>query len=123
MLFGASGLAAPVPGYFTHVWQTDEGLPANGISALVQTRDGYLWVGTYGGLARFDGVRFVVFNNNNTPQMYSRRVTSLFEDSTGTLWIGFETGGMVPGRGVSNGADFPGLEWSQDCGDRSGCGW
>ena len=95
VLFGASGLAAPVPGYFTHVWQTDEGLPANGISALVQTRDGYLWVGTYGGLARFDGVRFVVFNNNNTPQMYSRRVTSLFEDSTGILWIGFETGGMT----------------------------
>ena len=63
-------------------------MPQNGVSAIVQTRDGYLWIGTYGGLARFDGVRFAVFDNNNTPAMFSSRVTSLFEDSTGTLWIG-----------------------------------
>jgi signal transduction histidine kinase/ligand-binding sensor domain-containing protein len=78
-----------------HVWQTDDGLPQNGVSAIVQTRDGYLWVGTYGGLARFDGVRFAVFDDNNTPGMFSSRVTSLFEDSKGVLWIGYETGELV----------------------------
>jgi signal transduction histidine kinase/ligand-binding sensor domain-containing protein len=95
LLFSCGVLLAAAPNYFTRMWQTDDGLPQNGVSAILQTRDGYLWIGTYGGLARFDGVRFVVFNNSNTPQMYSRRVTSLFEDGAGTLWIGFETGGMT----------------------------
>jgi signal transduction histidine kinase/ligand-binding sensor domain-containing protein len=78
-----------------HVWQADDGLPQNGVTAIVQTRDGYLWIGTYGGLARFDGVRFAVFDNNNTPEMFSSRVTSLFEDSSGVLWIGYETGQLL----------------------------
>ena len=78
-----------------HVWQADDGLPQNGVSAIVQTRDGYLWIGTYGGLARFDGARFVVFDNNNTPAMFSNQITSLFEDSSGVLWIGYETGELV----------------------------
>ncbi len=59
---------------------------------MVQTRDGYLWVGTYNGLARFDGVRFTVFDENNTPELRSSRITSLFEAADGTLWIGTESG-------------------------------
>jgi len=61
----------------------------------VQTRDGYLWVGTYCGLARFDGVRFTVFNDNNTPALHSSRITSLFEAADGTLWIGTEGGDVA----------------------------
>ncbi len=91
-----------------HVWQTDDGMPQNGVSAIVQTRDGYLWIGTYGGLARFDGVRFAVFNNNNTPAMLSSRVTSLFEDSAGTLWIGYEAGELVRYKaGIFRNVDIP----------------
>jgi ligand-binding sensor domain-containing protein len=56
----------------------------------VQTHDGYLWIGTYSGLARFDGVRFVVFDENNAPELHDSRITSLFESSDGTLWIGHE---------------------------------
>src|ERR1051325_8621658 len=53
--------------YLVHVWQTDKGLPQNWVSSIAQTPDGYLWVGPrYGGLARFDGVRFVAFNQQNT---------------------------------------------------------
>jgi signal transduction histidine kinase/ligand-binding sensor domain-containing protein len=70
----------------------EEGLPQNTITAVVQTRDGYLWIGTYSGLARFDGLRFAVFNDNNAPGLASSRVTSLFEDDDGTLWIGHEGG-------------------------------
>jgi signal transduction histidine kinase/ligand-binding sensor domain-containing protein len=77
------------------VWQTDEGLPQSGVNAIVQTRDGYLWIGTHSGLARFDGVRFAVFDTRNTPVMLSSRVTSLFEDDSGELWIGYETGGLT----------------------------
>jgi ligand-binding sensor domain-containing protein len=77
------------------VWQTDDGLPQNGVNAIVQTRDGYLWIGTHSGLARFDGVRFAIFDTKNTPAMLSSRVTSLFEDDSGDLWIGYETGGLT----------------------------
>ena len=65
------------------------------MTAVVQTHDGYLWVGTYSGLARFDGVRFTVFDENNTPEMRSSRVTSLFEAPDGTLWIGDESGHLT----------------------------
>src|SRR5690242_301489 len=50
---------------------TENGLPQNTITAVVQTQDGYLWVGTYSGLARFDGLRFTVFDENNTPGLAS----------------------------------------------------
>jgi hypothetical protein len=60
-----SATAAPI--YFTRTWQVEQGLPQNKVTAVVQTRDGYLWIGTYNGLARFDGVRFTVFYDNNTP--------------------------------------------------------
>ena len=48
------------PNYFIGAWQTEDGLPQNSVTAVVQTRDGYLWLGTYSGLARFDGARFTV---------------------------------------------------------------
>jgi signal transduction histidine kinase/ligand-binding sensor domain-containing protein len=67
-------------------------LPQSTVTAVVQTRDGYLWAATYSGLARFDGVRFTVFDGSNTPEMRSSRVTSLFEADDGTLWIGHEGG-------------------------------
>jgi ligand-binding sensor domain-containing protein/signal transduction histidine kinase len=87
--------AEAAPQYFTHLWRTEDGLPQNAITAIVQTRDGYLWLGTYSGLVRFDGVRFVLFDNNSTPEMQSSRVTSLYEDRQGDLWIGHETGELT----------------------------
>lgn len=86
---------AGVPNYYLHLWQTEDGLPQNAVTAIVQTRDGYVWVGTYSGLARFDGVHFTRFDSGNTPEMRSSRVTSLFEDSEGALWIGHETGDVT----------------------------
>lgn len=80
------------PAYFTRIWQVEQGLPQNKVTAVVQTHDGYLWVGTYNGLARFDGVHFTVFDDNNTPELRSSRITSLFESGDGTLWIGAESG-------------------------------
>ena len=80
------------PNYFTRTWQVEQGLPQNKVTAVVQTRDGYLWVGTYNGLARFDGVRFTVFDEKNARELHSRRITSLFEATDGTLWIGTESG-------------------------------
>ena len=76
------------------VWTTAEDLPQNSVTALVQTRDGYVWLGTYGGLGRFDGVRFTVFDTGNTPQLRSNGILALLEDGQGALWIGTNGGGL-----------------------------
>ncbi|MCW5557917.1 MAG: ATP-binding protein, partial [Verrucomicrobiae bacterium] len=88
-------LFAAAPEYRVDVWQTDDGLPQNTVTAIVQTRDGYLWVGTQGGLARFDGARFVVFDTHTMPALPSDRIVQLMEDASGTLWVGTELGGVA----------------------------
>ena len=84
-----------LPNYFVRSWKTDNGLPDNAVTAVVQTHDGYLWLGTYGGLVRFDGSRFVVFNSANEPELQSDRITGLYEDAKGVLWIGHERGDLT----------------------------
>jgi ligand-binding sensor domain-containing protein/signal transduction histidine kinase len=74
------------------VWQTSEGLPQNGVNALVQTSDGFLWVGTSSGLARFDGMRFRTFGLADG--LGSVQIVSLHEDAHGVLWIGTVGGGV-----------------------------
>ena len=69
--------------------------PDDSVLALTQTRDGYLWVGTLFGLARFDGVRFTVFDESNTPKLPSIKIVRLFEDSHGNLWVGTSTAGAA----------------------------
>jgi PAS domain S-box-containing protein len=81
--------------YVHQMWQTEDGLPHDSIDAIVQTHDGYIWIGTGGGLARFDGVNFTVFDKRNTPEIKSDEITALFEDSQGNLWIGTGGGGLV----------------------------
>ena len=80
-------------------WLTRDGLPQNSVNAIVQTRDGYLWLGTSGGLARFDGVRFTTFNRANTPGLGDSRITALAETADGSLWIGTAAGGLVRLKG------------------------
>lgn len=81
--------------YSLRVWQTADGLPDNFIQSIVQTREGYLWLGTLEGLVRFDGVKFTVFDTRNTPQLRSSSVVALCEQRDGTLWIGTGGGGIT----------------------------
>lgn len=67
----------------------------NTVMAITQTQDGYLWVGTEAGLARFDGVRFEIFNHENTPLFSSNLITSLLVDHQGTLWIASWGAGVI----------------------------
>ena len=90
----APDLADPQP-YRIEGWQVDEGLPQSSVTSIVQTHDGYLWLGTFDGLVRFDGVQFKVFNPNNTPGLPSRRIVAVYEDHQGTLWVVTEEGGLV----------------------------
>src|ERR1043165_4070666 len=78
-------------------WTTEDGLPQSHISCLKQTRDGYLWIGTHFGLARFDGLRFTSFNESTTPEILNESVDALAEDAEGTLWIG-TAGGLLSYR-------------------------
>ena len=84
--------------YHVDHWTTDNGLPQNTIRAIVQTRDGYLWLTTFDGLARFDGVHFTVFDKRNTPAITNNRFTALYEDRDGTLWAGADEGEVVAYR-------------------------
>ena len=60
--------------FVTKAWSTSDGLPHMSVTALAQTRDGYIWVGTLAGLARFDGVSFKVFTPQNCPELPKSRI-------------------------------------------------
>ena len=83
----AAQTVAPSTDYVRENWTVADGLPINTINAIIQTRDGYLWLGTNDGVVRFDGVRFTVYNAGNTPQLPSNRIVSLYQDRAGALWV------------------------------------
>ena len=78
--------------YLTEVWDTDRGLPSSSGLALAQTADGYLWVATFEGLARFDGVKFDTVSHGTNPEFPGKAVTSLLVDRLGRLWAGSDQG-------------------------------
>lgn len=119
--------------YQVDVWQREDGLPQNSVTTIKQTADGYLWLGTQDGLVRFDGIRFHLFDQNNTPAIKNSRIVQLFEDRQNSLWIGTEQGGIVrfrageftsyamPSRGTTHNyarvfcSDAEGLFWLVSC--------
>ncbi|HVE56233.1 MAG TPA: two-component regulator propeller domain-containing protein [Pyrinomonadaceae bacterium] len=80
-------------------WTADDGLPQNSVYGIVQTKDGYLWLATVDGLARFDGARFTVFNKSNSAGIVNNRFLNLFESADGDLWAGTEESGAVRYQG------------------------
>ena len=96
--FAVTTLLRPGSPYTIDVWDTEDGLPQHSVIAMLQTRDGYLWLGTLNGLARFDGRRFTVFDAGNTPGLKSSRIVRLFEDSQTNLWVGTENAGLILAR-------------------------
>jgi ligand-binding sensor domain-containing protein/signal transduction histidine kinase len=95
---GAAALdaAGPEERFSVDAWGTEQGLlPQSSVLAMVQTRDGYLWLGTLNGLVRFDGLHFAVFDESNTPRLESVRIVRVFEDSRSNLWIGTQSAGAA----------------------------
>lgn len=76
----------PTGEYLITKWETEDGLPENSATAMVQTPDGYLWFGTFNGLVRFDGVKFTVFNPANSPGLPDPGIVNLHLDRRGRLW-------------------------------------
>jgi signal transduction histidine kinase/ligand-binding sensor domain-containing protein/DNA-binding response OmpR family regulator len=83
------------PTYVHEQWTVRDGLPVNSVNALLQSRSGYLWIGTFDGLVRFDGVRMQVFNASNSPGLESNRVLALRETADGALWLWTELGTLI----------------------------
>jgi len=81
------------------VWTSSNGLPHDSVRAIAQTADGYLWIATNNGLARFDGVSFTAFNGSNTPLLSDSRITFLLAAPDGSLWIGSGYSGLLRYRG------------------------
>jgi ligand-binding sensor domain-containing protein len=105
-VWSAGSASAQMPPRFDS-WTTDNGLPQNSVNDILQTRDGYLWLATHGGLVRFDGVRFVTFDRS-TDGIRSQRIKTLHEDRHGVLWAGTEDGMLLQyrdGRFRTYGAD------------------
>ena len=80
--------------YVLDVWSIENGLPHNTVDAIYQTRDGYIWVGTFGGLALFDGVHFTTYDKGNTEGIKHNHISAFCEDADGNLWIGTNGGGL-----------------------------
>ncbi|HEU4629014.1 MAG TPA: two-component regulator propeller domain-containing protein [Gemmatimonadaceae bacterium] len=76
-------------------WNTEQGLPANNVLGIAQTRDGYLWLASYQGLVRFDGVTFRTFTESDIPGLDRASFWAVAADPAGTLWAASESGGMV----------------------------
>ena len=91
------GLSAgpATPGWLNRAWQVDDGLPDNQVNGVVQTPDGYLWVGTLTGLARFDGTRFQEFPLRQVADIPSPLVRNMMMDHTGRLWLLMDRGFLV----------------------------
>lgn len=75
-------------------YDSEQGLPQNSVTALLEDRAGYLWIGTYGGLVRYDGHDFRSYGSHADSGPPSDRITALLEDARGRLWIGTENGGV-----------------------------
>lgn len=115
--------------YVVDVWGTEDGLPGSSVLSVIQAHDGYLWVGTLYGLARFDGLRFTPFSEADTPGLISGRIVDLFEDSRSNLWVGTESAGILlirPGGQMTNfpvSIGVPGGQLSSACEDANGNVW
>jgi ligand-binding sensor domain-containing protein/signal transduction histidine kinase len=109
-------------------WMPEDGLPAESINAILQSSDGYIWLGTDDGLARFDGVHFKVFDTRTTSEFRNNRVGAVIQDQSGTIWVGTKGGGLLSyhdGRFTPYGPEA-GLENEQVkalCEDRAGTLW
>lgn len=76
------------------LWQSDRGLPQNSIQGMIQSRDGYVWLATQEGLARFDGLRFTLFSRADHPRIPYNYIRTLLEDRRGRVWAGTNEGGL-----------------------------
>jgi signal transduction histidine kinase/ligand-binding sensor domain-containing protein/CheY-like chemotaxis protein len=85
----------PLELYKQTVYTSEDGLPQNSIFFITQTPDGFIWLATNAGIARFDGIEFDVFDRKNTPALINDVSEFLLVDQGGVLWIATRKGGFT----------------------------
>lgn len=90
--------AASNRAYTVTLWSTKDGLPADRVRHLWQDRQGFIWIATFHGVSRFDGVRFRNHDVTNTPGLSNNLVNALYEDRQGNMWLGHDTGEITVWR-------------------------
>ena len=110
------------------VWRTKDGLPSDRIRSLVQDRTGFLWIATFSGVARFDGVRFRPYDVANSPGLPNNLVNALFADRSGRIWLGHDTGDITVWdngsfRAIATAASWQGSPVDQFAEDTDGTVW
>lgn len=95
-LIAAHVSAQDFPGeYVSSVWTSQEGLPANTITDVMQSSEGYIYLGTYEGLVKTDGVKFEIINRGSNPDFNCSSARKIIEDSRKNLWIGSNDDGIA----------------------------
>lgn len=84
--------------YTVTSWSTKDGLPADRVRHLCQDGQGFMWIATFNGVSRFDGVRFRNHDVSNTPELANNLVNALHEDRAGNMWLGHDTGEITVWR-------------------------
>jgi ligand-binding sensor domain-containing protein/signal transduction histidine kinase len=133
LLCGLAGIARAsetkvLPGspYVVDVWKTAEKLPDDTVLSVIQAHDGYLWVGTLHGVARFDGLHFTAFDEKD---LVGSRIHQLFEDSRTNLWVGTDNAGILLYKRsgkisrLSAGQSLGGAPLASACEDDNGTMW
>jgi len=126
LLTGPAPAAEASDQWLVHPWQTDDGLPDNSVEGVAQTADGYLWIGTPTGLARFDGLRFEALSLTNIIAPPNRGVILMRRGAQGVLWLAMDRGGVVCLNGKASRAftePLPNLIPYDLAEDSEGAGW
>lgn len=89
----------PISAFYRETWTTRQGLPHNQINAIAQTPDGYLWLGTWEGLVRYNGLEFHQFDRSNTPALKDNGVRSVRAAADGAVVVGTSRGGVAVKQG------------------------
>ena len=95
MSASARAFNEPPINYTSRTWQMQDGLPEQTVQAFAQTKNRYLWIGTTGGLLRFDGGRLILFDRDNTPAFTENNIFGLTVTNDDALWIATEGGGLI----------------------------
>jgi ligand-binding sensor domain-containing protein/signal transduction histidine kinase len=81
--------------YNLETWSTDNGLPTNSLLSLCQSKNGYIWIGSYDGLIRFDGQRFKIYHQYNAEELKTNNIRRIIESDDGTIWMATQGSGLV----------------------------
>ena len=98
----------PLSAFYRETWTTRQGLPHNQVNAIAQSPDGYLWLGTWEGLVRYNGLEFHVFDRANTPELKDNGIRSVRAGDDGAVVIGTSRGGGYFGGPYGYGGGYGG---------------